>query len=166
MRHSSHNHNNLSSPPIQSSSSHSSTDSPAVLSPTLASLSLGPLPGVPSGIGLLAPMSGSGSSYDNHPQFFSTPPAASPVARAAGANQFLGRSFSNMGSKMPDIEEDGYPSESGGSSISGGDRVTTVRFGRPSGDARSISSATLAETNGDGYTNLSLMYSIVGSPQG
>ncbi|KAF3937874.1 hypothetical protein ABW19_dt0208394 [Dactylella cylindrospora] len=153
----------LRSPPVASNSSHSSSESPAILSPALVSLSLGSLPPVPLGGGFVSQMSSSGSGYENHPQFFSTPPSASPITRPLGSNTLSGKAYNvnNMNPKMPDIDERSSPSDTGNSSVSvSSDRVTTVRFGKPSTDTRSLSSATLTEMNGDGYTNLSLMYSI------
>lgn len=67
-----------------------------------------------------------------------------------------------MNTKMPDIDERSNTSETGSrQSGVGNDMVATVRFGKPSNDIVSINSAAVTETtNGDGYTNLNLMYSI------
>ncbi|KAF3933514.1 hypothetical protein ABW20_dc0103708 [Dactylellina cionopaga] len=160
-RHSSHQSSSLTSTPTPLSSA----DSPSILSPSsLAALSLGTLPTASPSMITMPSLSSSGSNFDAHPQFFSTPPSASPITRAAAPNPLGSRMFTSLNARMPDIEERSSPSEPGSSNMSasgGGDRVTTVRFGKPSNDTRSINATALAETtNGDGYTNLSLMYSI------
>ncbi|EPS38277.1 hypothetical protein H072_8057 [Dactylellina haptotyla CBS 200.50] len=159
-RHSSNSSSNLTSPVPPASATLSCTDSPSMLSPSMAGLSLGTLPSASPSMLPSGSMSGSGSGYDTHPQFFSTPPSISPINRSIGPNPLGNRIYTSLNNaKIPELDERSNNSEAG--SASGGDRVTTVRFGKPSSDTRSISSATLAETtNGDGYTNLSLMYSI------
>ncbi|KAF3915349.1 hypothetical protein AA313_de0205580 [Arthrobotrys entomopaga] len=134
----------------------STSDSPSNLPPLLGSMS-----GTTSPLGPILSISGPGSGYENHPQFFSTPPSASPVTRSVGSHSLGGRMYSSLNAKIPDTEEKSTHSETGNSNMSASDRVTTVRFGKPPSETRSLSSSSITETtNGDGYTNLSLMYSI------
>ncbi|KAK6358250.1 His Kinase A domain containing protein [Orbilia blumenaviensis] len=165
-RHSSHTSSNLTSPQCVPSTSLSSAESSSILPYSLAGLTPNPVLNGTHPIVPIPPISRSGSgsegSYDSHPQFFSTPPSASPITRTAASNPLGPRIFSSLNSRMPDIDEKSNPSESGSHrSGVGSDMVTTVRFGKPSSDTRSINSTALADaTNGDGYTNLSLIYSI------
>ncbi|KAK6501522.1 His Kinase A domain containing protein [Arthrobotrys musiformis] len=157
---------NLTSPQCAPGTSVLSADSPSILPPSLAVLTLGPSPNGPPSLVPMPPISRSGSgsesSYDSHPQFFSTPPSASPISRSVGPNPLGSRMYGNLNTKMPDIDERSNSSETG-SHLSGlgNDMVATVRFGKRSSDTISLNSTAMTETtNGDGYTNLNLMYSI------
>ncbi|KAF3312157.1 His Kinase A domain containing protein [Orbilia oligospora] len=164
-RHSSQSSSTLTSPQCAPSTSLSSTDSPSILPHSLAGLTLGPSSGGPLQLVSIPPISRSGSgsesSHDSHPQFFSTPPSASPVSRI-GPNLLGSRMYSNLNARMPNIEEKGSPLDTDHQINGvGNDMVATVRFGKTSNDSISINPATMTETtSGDGYTNLNLMYSI------
>ncbi|EWC44471.1 hypothetical protein DRE_06739 [Drechslerella stenobrocha 248] len=137
-RHPPHGPSALTSPPTAPSSPPASTaEFSAILSSPMTALSLGPLPNGPSLAGSVLQHLVLHKSFE--------PAVVATVARRANL--------------QTDIDERSNPSDTG--SNTSGDRVTTVRFGRSSGDGRTMSSANLSEaTNGDGYTNLSLMYSI------